>query len=178
MTDIVPRQFSAAISFVINESTGLEKHDVPRSMHFALLLRGRGYFNRVFSNAVNTNEAFRGPILTRVQDEKSDRSVHAEARAVFRSQVRGNDTSKRARRKTMRQAVVCADGVLVCRLNKNGKLCYSLPCKKCVEVLAKHKIRFVVYSTGDESRPWEKISLQKLLQDERVMPVRKLRTDY
>ncbi len=171
--DIVSAQYSSAIEFI--EKNRSEWHDVPRAMHFALLLQGRRFSQRLFSNAINTNEAFRGPTMTRARDCLGDRSVHAEARAAFRADVRGNDRSKRARRKTMRQSVASADGVLVCRLTHEGKFCFSLPCEKCVEVLAKCKIRFVIFSTGNESRPWEKISLQKLLTDERVKPVRALR---
>ena len=171
--DSVSRQYADAIDFLQNYE--YKCHDVRRAMHFALLLKGRRFLKRVFPNAVNTNEAFRGPTLTRARDRLGDRSVHAEARAAYRAQVRDNDHSKRARRKTMRQAVMIADGVLVCRRSHQGKFCYSLPCEKCVQVLASCKIRFVIYSTGDESRPWDKISLEKLLSDRRVMPVRALR---
>lgn len=171
--DFVSEQYADAIEFL--KKFDLTYHDVPRAMHLALLLKGRRFWNRVFSNAVNTSEAFRGPTLTRARDRLGDRSVHAEARAAYRAQVRDNDHSKRARRKTMRQAVMMADGILVCRRSHQGEFCYSLPCEKCVQVLASCKIRFVIYSTGDESRPWKKISLQKLLTDSRVMPVRALR---
>lgn len=177
MSASVTSQFSDAIGFLRNGIRDLQWHTVPRSMHFALLLRGRRFYAQIFSNAVNTSEAFRGPILTRARDQLADRSVHAEARAAFRANVRGNDTSKRARRKSMRQSVTSADGILVCRRTNQGKLCNSLPCEKCVEVLRRCKIRFVVYSTGDESRPWAKISLEKLQTDPRVLPVRALRAD-
>ena len=169
----VNQQYASAIAFLQTYQT--EYHDVQRAMHFAVLLQGRRFCPRVFCNAINTSESFRGPTFTRARDHLGDRSIHAEARAAFRANVRGNDKSKRARSKTMRQAVASADGVLVCRRTHQGKLCNSLPCTKCVEVLVEHRIRFVVYSTGDESRPWRKISVQKLQSDERVMPVRCLR---
>jgi hypothetical protein len=150
------------------------RHDVPRAMHYAILLAGRRSVGNAVTNAINIRDSFRGPNWSQAQDDHSDRSVHAEARAAFRAAPK-NLHSKRARRKAMRQSVGAADGVLVCRVNRGGRLCYSMPCSKCVEVLARGGFRFVVFSTGDEARPWCKISLSRLLIDDRVQPVRALR---
>lgn len=190
---IVERQYAAAIGLVnehyetrrkrcamARESTETPRksldHDVVRSMHFVVLLRGRRPVGGVFTNAINVCDAFRGPKWTQAGDSCADRSIHAEARAAHRVFVPDSVSSKRARRKAMRQSVGPADGMLVCRLTVGGRLRYSLPCAKCVQVLARCNFQFVVYSTGDEHAPWHKISVSRLALDERVMPVRRLRS--
>lgn len=191
-TGTVDKQFSGAIQHVCDEflrrrygpagapsvpnakSRGWQ-HDIVRSMHFAVLLCGRRLVGNAVTNAVNIRDSFRGPRWTRAQDVCDDRSIHAESRAAYRAHLPEHAQSKRRRRKAMRQSVGSADGILVCRFSSSGRLCFSLPCSKCVEVLARNKFRFVVYSTGDEARPWHKISLCQLLCDDRVQPVRRLR---
>jgi hypothetical protein len=149
-------------------------HDVPRAMHLAILLAGRRSVGNVVGNAVNVRDAFRGPRWTRAQGNSDDRSLHAEARAAVRALPK-SVTNRKRKRKALRQSVGAADGVLVCRLNSAGRLCNSMPCSHCVDILARCGFRFVVFSTGDEARPWCKMSLSRLLVDERVQPVRRLR---
>lgn len=181
--DCIQNQYAAAIRLVHENSvwqritSGVDgsEHDVMRAMHFAVLLHGRRPVGNVFTNAVNIGDSFRGPHWTRAADRFADRSIHAEARAAQRAFVPAIVQTRRARRKAERQSIGTADGLLVCRLNPAGKLRFSLPCEKCVQVLARCNFRFVVYSTGDPDTPWHKISLRRLQSDSRVAPASFLR---
>lgn len=175
---LIESQYSEAIDMAYNFCLQCAPlHDVPRAMHFGVLLNGRRPVGcKVFTNAVNVRDTARGPNWLRAQDGSNERSIHAEARAAQYTTTTMN--SRRARRHN----IYSANGILVCRFTYKKDcdirecLRFSLPCKHCVEVLSRCGFSSVVFSTGDLDRPWEKLTMKKLLSDPRVQPISRLRT--
>jgi hypothetical protein len=129
-----------------------------RSLHFAVLLRGRQPVGNVVTNGRNVSGSRAGPEWTRRIDEGEETSVHAEVRAAQRSRL--PFSSKRSQRNMEKKGVGRADGVAVCRFSVDGKLLLSVPCFDCVCALYDAGIKFVVYSTADGK--WNKASIARL----------------
>lgn len=145
-------------------------HDVPRAMHFCVLLRGRKPVGPVFTNAVNVHSARHSPLWSRRLFGDDDHSVHAEARAAQRAIVVGQHrlpSNRRARKNQQQSAVGAADGLIVARYGGSGgqQLMMSMPCLHCANLLASLGFKFVVYSTGDSKEQWRKVTLEALLRD-------------
>lgn len=180
---LVEQQYAAAIQLIYDSFEQISKHhDVRRAMHFVVLLRGRRpAATKIFTNAVNVSDAWRGPEWVRVQGNDGVRSIHAEARAAQQTFVPDRHQSRRAKRRAQRSAVAKADGMLVCRIIDSSstdlasRLRFSLPCAHCTRILSKCQFSFIVYSTGEPHEPWKKVSIAQLLNDERVQPVVRLR---
>ena len=46
--------------------------------------------------------------------------------------------------------------MIVIRINKNGKMCNSKPCCKCIESLKMHKVKNIYYSNSEGEIIFEK----------------------
>jgi deoxycytidylate deaminase len=51
--------------------------------------------------------------------------------------------------------------IVVIRINNKGKLCNSRPCSDCINILTSMNVKYVYYSTDDETISMEKTKHMK-----------------
>lgn len=135
-------------------------HDIGNYVHFASLLKGNKCVGRIKTNAMNIRSCRAGPQWVRVINSKQERSIHAEARVALEASFLAHKKNQYKNSKKQKHA----NGIIVCRFNKSGKLKNSKPCLNCAQIMKRCGIKFVVYSTGKEKgQEWKKESIYSLL---------------